>query len=69
MPYDRVMIEIYDSESPWKFRDILNPQISQWLDERLEEDAWDYDWDSGIRHITFDIQDHDIALLFKLTFG
>lgn len=60
---------VYDGESPWKSREIVEPTAVEWLEERLADDQWDYEFQ--VNQISFFIDEsaRDVALLFKLTFG
>jgi hypothetical protein len=64
--YDNVMVESSDGESPWRCGDHLDPQLVKWLDDRCG-DNWDWAFTSS--SIVFRFHDHDIAMLFKLTWG
>lgn len=69
IPYERIMVEIYDAESPWKFSDQINPEILDWMEARISYDDWDYEISNSARWVTFKINSQEVALLFKLTWG
>ena len=58
-----------DNESPWGCREIVEPTAVEWLEERLADELWDYEFQ--VNQISFFIDEsaRDVALLFKLTFG
>jgi hypothetical protein len=64
--YENVMVESYDGESPWRCGVHLDPQIVKWLDDHCGPN---WDWEFSSSKVVFRIQDDDIAMLFKLTWG
>lgn len=56
------------SESPWGTVDIFNPEIFEWLDERVGMWGWDHDMLSGGDCIV-ELEDADTAMLLKLMWG
>ena len=69
--YDKAMISYPDREAPLGEYDILNPEITEWLNSRISGFCWDFDFleIDSMQFMEFQISEPKIALLFKLTWG